>query len=475
MTGKMGNPHYRAAIPGYRLGLPFTRVEIAMKTPSCAAGLAALALAFAPLPARGAPLPDPAFGDAGMAIGALPPGARAQGVASEGLVADRFNRVVFMAVNDCGVHTPVIGCAFLFVSRLKVEGVRDPLFASVGIRPLAAFETGTRPASALTIDSRDRIVAAFRNGRSTIVLVRLLEDGSGDATFGTPTIPPIDDPYVFTYLEDVYPILDVAAQSDGKVVVVTGSHEPGTAGWMRRITLFRVNPVGGLLDPTFGVGGKVYTTVRGGIGLDIGTGIGIQPDGKIVVAGRSLRLAGDYDSVVVRYLSDGTLDPAFGVGGMTVVSAGAELAYARRLTIHPDGFITVAGTVFDAAGGNGRAGLFRLRPDGAVDLTAGIVSLGGNTGAVYDLARQSDGKAVAVGFRDKLGGPGSTAAVALRYTTAGALDPTWHFDGRYEMTAPGYIDSSAVSTAIDSLGRVLVSGTQGLGMGSRWFVTRLLP
>jgi len=64
----------------------------------------------------------------------------------------------------------------------------------------------------------------------------------------------------------------------------------------------------GDLDATFGSAGKVTTDFSSG--EDAVRAVVLQPDGKIVVAGRS---SGDFG--VARYNTNGTLDTTFGSGG----------------------------------------------------------------------------------------------------------------------------------------------------------------
>src|SRR5262245_3944367 len=71
----------------------------------------------------------------------------------------------------------------------------------------------------------------------------------------------------------------------------------------------------GALDLTFGSNGKVTTDLGG---PDEGTGLALQPDGKIVVAGIALDGAGEGNFAVARYLADGSPDPGFGSGGKVV-------------------------------------------------------------------------------------------------------------------------------------------------------------
>jgi uncharacterized delta-60 repeat protein len=68
------------------------------------------------------------------------------------------------------------------------------------------------------------------------------------------------------------------------------------------------------LDPSFGVGGKVVTSI--GTGIDKAYGVAIQSDGKIVVAGYSTNSLTDKDFTVCRYLSNGNLDSLFGTNGI---------------------------------------------------------------------------------------------------------------------------------------------------------------
>ena len=52
--------------------------------------------------------------------------------------------------------------------------------------------------------------------------------------------------------------------------------------------------------------------------------LGIQSDGKIVAAGSSYN-GSNYDFALVRYNTNGTLDTAFGTGGIVTTSIGSEL------------------------------------------------------------------------------------------------------------------------------------------------------
>ena len=68
------------------------------------------------------------------------------------------------------------------------------------------------------------------------------------------------------------------------------------------------------LAPTFKIGtGKAVTTDFGSSNLQVGTGLAIQPDGKIIIVGHVSTNSSDI--AVARYNPDGSLDSSFDVDG----------------------------------------------------------------------------------------------------------------------------------------------------------------
>ncbi len=102
----------------------------------------------------------------------------------------------------------------------------------------------------------------------------------------------------------------------------------------------------GLLDQTFGAGGKVITSFGGT--NDLGYAIALQQDGKLVAAGTANANGGNYDFALVRYNTNGTLDVTFGANGKVITSfissptiPSSDRAYA--VAIQQDGKIVAAG------------------------------------------------------------------------------------------------------------------------------------
>jgi uncharacterized delta-60 repeat protein len=132
----------------------------------------------------------------------------------------------------------------------------------------------------------------------------------------------------------------VTLQTDGKIVVVGYA----TAGNTEKFALARYN-ADGTLDTSFGDSGQVMTDV--GISGSNATGMALQKDGKIVVAGYAVNNSGtDYDFACVRYNTDGKVDQSFGDGGKIMTSVGQGDGKANSVAVQSDGKIIVAGSVY---------------------------------------------------------------------------------------------------------------------------------
>jgi hypothetical protein len=61
-------------------------------------------------------------------------------------------------------------------------------------------------------------------------------------------------------------------------------------------------PADGILDQSFGKGGRVTTDVRGNLSTDEARALAIQPDGNVVVAGTAPgEAASEYPEFALRY------------------------------------------------------------------------------------------------------------------------------------------------------------------------------
>ncbi len=128
----------------------------------------------------------------------------------------------------------------------------------------------------------------------------------------------------------------------------------------------------GSLDPAFGTGGLV--TVPAGVST---AGILAQPDGKILVLASVITdpATDSTDIGVLRYNPGGTLDASFGTGGEALASFPGARAFAGGFNssgffVQPDGKIVVAG-VEDPVQGGQKAAVVRFNADGTLDTSFG--------------------------------------------------------------------------------------------------------
>lgn len=206
----------------------------------------------------------------------------------------------------------------------------------------------------------------------------------------------------------------------------------------------------GILDPSFGDGGRVITDLNGT--NDSGVAIALQRDGKLLVGGE---IDGAYgrDVAVARYNSDGSLDTSFSDDGWVSTDLSGD-EEAAAIAIQQDGKILLAGTTL------GDFVLVRYNSDGSLDDTFGlngwvrtdILGIDDNASAV---AIQSDGRIVVAGF----GMNGSFYDFALvRYLENGDLDTSFGVDGKVTTDLTTQHDQ-ARGIAIQPDGKIVVVGT----------------
>ena len=234
------------------------------------------------------------------------------------------------------------------VVRYNPDGSLDLSFGGTGkvTTPIGASHDWGR---VVAIQSDGRIVVAgYSDGGSLsnedFAVVRYLPDGSLDLSFGA--TGKVTTPITGSSSDYAY---GVALQSDGRIVVAGYSLDyDGSSG--EDFALVRYHPDGSL-DPSFGAGtGKVTTPI--GEQDDQGYGVAIQPDGKIVVAGRSYVPGFDLfytDFAVARYNPDGSLDTSFGTGGKVTTPIGVLWDDGSSVALQSDGQIVVAGSSFNGA------------------------------------------------------------------------------------------------------------------------------
>lgn len=247
----------------------------------------------------------------------------------------------------------------------------------------------------------------------------------------------------------------VAIQTDGKIVVA-GYASNGTD---HDFAVVRYN-TDGSLDTTFGSDGKVTTDFGYN---DMGEGITLQPDGKIVVVGysegHSMGILYYGVWAIVRYNTDGSLDTTFDVDGKVTTDIGASIDGAYSVAIQSDGKIVVGGQEDNKVPGD--FAVVRYNSDGSVDTTFGVngivdtpIGVGYDLG-IGDIMLQSDGKIILTGFAEMSYDYKNFAAV--RYSSDGSLDTTFDGDGKVTTDFGGKHDYS-IGAALQPDGKIVLAG-----------------
>ena len=203
----------------------------------------------------------------------------------------------------------------------------------------------------------------------------------------------------------------------------------------------------GTLDTAFGTNGAAtYSTSNDNAGYSIA----LQPNGKIVVAGESSD-GTNRNFLVLRYNTDGTLDPSFGVNGVVTYGNGA----GNGIAMQSDGKIVVAGE------SSSQLLVLRYAIDGTLDITFGTYGV-----AIYDVPTgESVGNAIAIQADQKIvvTGESSNDLLILRYNIDGTLDTTFGNNGVVTFSGTPthrlcYQHAAGYAVAIQTDGKIVVAG-----------------
>jgi len=208
----------------------------------------------------------------------------------------------------------------------------------------------------------------------------------------------------------------------------------------------------GTPDPAFGSGGFVFTAL--GLYTDVIKSLVVRPDGGIIAAGESYN-GTRYDLALARYTASGTLVESLRL------PLGPRHAFAMQALLQPDGHLLVTGSVFDA-GNTADAWLMRFLPGGFqpdVSFGTGGRVLAGHPGADdfgKGLALQPDGKILLCGSSWK---PGTLFDLVLyRFLPDGTVDHEFGDDGRTVVDVDGHSEDAA-GMALQPDGSILVGGS----------------
>ena len=349
-------------------------------------------------------------------------------------------------------------------------GSFDTSFALTGKKTLYVQQEMTRSNRIAVLPDGSLLTAGYSYSQdygggafSGVFINKHLENGDADTSFGNNGTV-----YYNNYAAANSLISSLKVQPDGKIILsgaISGQAE------VRRLN------ADGTPDITFGTNGIVS------IGLNYVGCMSLAPDGKIVVIGQY------WDGAVNvyelhRYNADGSADTAFGDSGVVHADVTSyKFDLALDVAVQPDYKIVVAGKSYLTLE---NAVVCRFNPDGSPDtgfadngVAIVVLSPDAGNGAFERLALLPDGKIVAAGYALGLfgtGGYNATTPAVARLNANGSLDDAFGTDGK--VILPTLFDANDQFNALhlQSDGKILAGGSASYPypyMRSQYYLTRI--
>lgn len=282
--------------------------------------------------------------------------------------------------------------------KFRADGKPDPAFKA----NLDLFPAETNPLR-MSLGSGGKIyVLVRRSAGEEYFLIRLLPDGSRDPEFGIDGVRPIS----FARLPNRQ-IAGIHEREDGKVIVA-GTDRDGFY-FEGRAFAARFNS-DGFYDRSFGLQGiaritSPYRSLYSTRSL-------IQPDGKILGVGTEVAIGSN--AMLVRYMPRGRPDPGFGTDGLVLTSFN-NINIINDLLLSDDKIYVVGSCSLKAIPQFEKLFIARFSSSGVRESFLVTEFFAGRDAGGDGIARQADGKLVAVGFTRNPGDDLSRIAVA-RFT-----------------------------------------------------------
>lgn len=281
-----------------------------------------------------------------------------------------------------------------WVARLLADGALDPNFNGDGYLDLS-FGTMQDRGTCVALQPDGKILVGGTSGSTAqfFTVARLLSNGSLDTTFGINGV--VQTPFSGT--ESFANC--IALQQDGKIVL--GGYTVN-APFARDFAMIRYLP-NGTIDSSFGLNGKVITTVNTSFS-DYIDKIVLDSQGRIIASGCS-SFEVNYKLAMARYTSTGLLDSSFGNNGIVVTNISSRNS---DVALQIDGKIVLVGG-FEG----GVYAILRYLVNGQIDTSFGNNGLveGFQEGYASSVLIQSDNKIVVTGNTPEPNGNGVCSAV----------------------------------------------------------------
>ena len=369
--------------------------------------------------------PVPGFGSSGYALFS-----DVQTVAAPSAIAVLADGRI-LAAGGIGCQPGSSSYCTLQIAQYLASGAPDTAFGTVG-RMLTAVTNINPELSALIVnaDGTFFVNGSRNNGTAEVPFAaKFTSAGAPVTTFGTNGLASLDS------LPLGLGVSGSAIDGSGRIVIAGTTPDAGA----ERNDIFVTRLTGaGAIDATFGNNGIAQFAISTvDARSDRGTTVAVQPNGMIVVGGRTLVTSGlDFDFLLLRLDATGALDSSFGNGGIATTRFAGSTGgnFGRKLVLQPDGKIALVGSVI--VGPSNHCGVARFNANGTLDNTFGsgghvleAVTLG-----CFDVSLRTDGKLVIVAS-DQVAGV--TYGTILRLLPAGAPDGAFGNGGFLDISSFG--------------------------------------
>ncbi len=276
---------------------------------------------------------DASFGSQGSIITSFSADARLKK-----LLVQPDGRILLLG--NCAQASPSGASQFCVTRRLS-NGANDPSFASNGVALLTTAFNRVLNGAVLRADGGIVMAGVCSDSGRNLCVRALTASGQQDSSFGGMNATNTNH---ITMGTSIGGDVSIARTASGKyVLAINCVHTPTLANTFL-FCLTRVSD-NGSLDSGFGnsaLNGRIYHRI-GGLGSANSSpfSLALQPDGKIVAGGYCSDASIDF--CVALFHSDGPLDTSYdGVGFKTTLSANSP-AYGTGMALQSDGKVVIAG------------------------------------------------------------------------------------------------------------------------------------
>jgi uncharacterized delta-60 repeat protein len=400
---------------------------------------------------------DSSFGTGGVVTRQVGQGASPTSFARSLAIQNDGKIVIAGRASDSNGHGAVM------VARLNPDGSLDSSFNSTGVLvSQQASSLATSPfseADSVMLQGSKILLgghARDSHSKDEFMVVRLNSDGSFDSAFGSGGV-------VLQQLGSggggYSDINSLAIQADGKIVAAGAA---GVAS-QQEFLVARLDGSNGSFDSSFGSGGTVIQQLGTAAmnPFSVAFGLAVQANGKIVAGGELNDATLGQATMLARLNSDGSFDSTFGSHGVVSTQLGSPVgatpagSYIQNLVLQPNGKIVTA--VFASSDTNDLE-VARFNSDGSLDSafgSGGVVQSVQGAGFNSDpdgLALQPDGKILASGEVSASATPSTAQLFVTRLI--GDPVPTPSIDASPNPAIPGQTISFSGSSMSDPNGAI---------------------